>query len=101
MLRASLAACDATTVAMEAAREDVELTDLSVSVESETDFRGVLGVDGGGDPGPRSVRVRIELAAPGASEEQLQEIVRRAEAHSPVRDALARQISMTTEVVTH
>jgi uncharacterized OsmC-like protein len=101
MLRASLAACDATTVAMEAAREEVELTDLSVSVESETDFRGVLGVDGGGDPGPRSVRVRIELAAPGASEEQLQEIVRRAEAHSPVRDALARQISMTTEVVTH
>ena len=101
LLRASLAACDATTVAMEAAREDVELTDLSVSVESETDFRGVLGVDGGGDPGPLAVRVRIELAAPDASEDQLQEIVRRAEAHSPVRDAIAREISMTTEVVTH
>jgi uncharacterized OsmC-like protein len=101
LLRASLAACDATTVAMEAAREDVELTDLSVSVESETDFRGVLGVDGGGDPGPLAVRVRIELAALDASEDQLQEIVRRAEARSPVRDALARQISMTTEVVTH
>jgi hypothetical protein len=70
-------------------------------VESETDFRGVLGVDGGGDPGPLAVRVRIELAALDASEDQLQEIVRRAEAHSPVRDAIAREISMTTEVVTH
>src|SRR5512144_648562 len=61
LLRAALAACDATTVAMEAARDGIELTDLAVSVESETDFRGVLGVDDSLDAGPRSVRVRIEL----------------------------------------
>lgn len=101
LLRAALASCDATTVAMEAARDNVELTELKVSVESETDFRGVLGVNGGSaHPGPIAVRVRIELTAPGATEEQLQEIVKRAEAHSPVRDALAREIPMTTEVVT-
>jgi uncharacterized OsmC-like protein len=101
LLRAALASCDATTVAMEAARDDVELTVLKVSVESETDFRGVLGVNGGSaHPGPITVRVRIELAASNATEEQLQEIVKRAEAHSPVRDALAREIPMTTEVVT-
>src|SRR5215212_2204795 len=45
LMRAALASCDATTVAMEAAREGVELTDLKVTVESESDFRGVLGVD--------------------------------------------------------
>jgi uncharacterized OsmC-like protein len=99
LLRAALAACDASTVAMEAARDGVELTDLSVSVESDTDFRGVLGIDSV-NPGPLAVRVRIELAADDATEGQLRAIVERAEAHSPVRDAVAREISMTTEVVT-
>jgi len=100
LMRAALASCDATTVAMEAARDNVELSELKVTVESETDFRGVLGVDGSAHPGPLAVRVRIELAAPDATEDQLREIVERAEAHSPVRDAISREVSMSTEVVT-
>ena len=100
LMRAALASCDATTVAMEAAREGVELTDLTVAVESETDFRGVLGGEGAVHPGPLAVRVRIELTAPDATEDQLRAIVQRAESHSPVRDALAREISMSTEIVT-
>lgn len=96
--RAALASCDATLVAMEAARDQVELSHLAVSVESESDFRGVLGVDDSIHPGPLSMRVRIELAAADATEDQLREIVRRAEAHSPVRDALAREVAMLTEV---
>jgi uncharacterized OsmC-like protein len=99
LLRAALSSCDATLVAMEAARENVELTDLTVIVESESDFRGVLGVDGRVHAGPLAVWVRIELAG-DAPEDQLREIVQRAEAHSPVRDALVREVSMTTEIVT-
>src|ERR687887_2723310 len=57
LLRAALAACDATLVAMEAARDGIELTDLQVSVESESDFRGVLGVDPSVPAGPLSMRV--------------------------------------------
>src|ERR687887_840779 len=94
MLRAALASCDATAIAMDAAREGVELTELAVTVESESDFRGVLGVDDSVHPGPLAVRVRIELAAPDADEEQLRELVRRAEARSPVRDAVVREVSM-------
>jgi uncharacterized OsmC-like protein len=100
LLRAALAACDATLVAMEAARDGIELTDLEVSVESESDFRGILGVDPSVHAGPRSVRVGIRLAAPDATEDQLRAIVERAEARSPVRDALVREVSMTTELVT-
>ena len=98
--RASLASCDATLVAMEAARDGIALTDLEVSVESESDFRGVLGVDRSVEPGPQSVRVRIRLAATDATEDQLRAIVERAESHSPVRDALAREVHMTTEIAT-
>jgi uncharacterized OsmC-like protein len=100
LLRAALASCDATVVAMEAARDGVELTDLTVSVESDSDFRGVLGVDDSVHPGPLAVRVRIELTAADATEDQLREIVRRAESHSPVRDAVVREVSMSTEIVT-
>jgi uncharacterized OsmC-like protein len=100
LLRAALASCDASLVAMEAARDGVELTDLTVAVESDSDFRGILGVDDSLKPGPVAVRVRIEVAANGATEDQLREIVRRAEARSPVRDALEREMAMSTEVVT-
>jgi uncharacterized OsmC-like protein len=100
LLRAALASCDATAVAMEAARDGVELTDLTVTVESESDFRGVLGVAESVPPGPLSVRVRIELAAGNATEDQLLEIVKRAESRSAVSDAVARAVSMTTEIVT-
>jgi uncharacterized OsmC-like protein len=100
LMRAALASCDATLVAMEAARDGVELTDLKVTVDSESDFRGVLGVDDSVNAGPREIRVRIELAAANATEKQLREIVQRAEARSPVRDALVREISMTTNVAT-
>jgi uncharacterized OsmC-like protein len=98
LLRAALAACDATLLAMEAARDGVELTDLAVSVDSESDFRGVLGVDQTVQPGPRSMRVDIRLAAADATEEQLRAIVERAESRSPVRDALARAVPITTEI---
>jgi hypothetical protein len=59
----------------------------------------VLGVDDSVNAGPVAVRVRIELAAPDATQDQLREVVRRAELRSPVRDALARELSMTTDIV--
>jgi uncharacterized OsmC-like protein len=100
LLRAALAACDATLVAMEAARDGIELTDLQVSVASESDFRGVLGGDPSIHAGPRSIRVAIRLAATDATEDQLRTIVERAESRSPVRDALVREVPMTTEIAT-
>jgi len=69
-------------------------------VESESDFRGVLGVDPSVHAGPASMRVRIRLAAADASEDQLRAIVERAESRSPVRDALMREVTMVTELVT-
>jgi uncharacterized OsmC-like protein len=99
LMRAALASCDATLIAMEAARDGVELTDLKVTVDSESDFRGVLGVDDSVHAGPRAVRVCIEVGAANATGDELRAIVQRAEARSPVRDAVVREVSMTTEIV--
>jgi hypothetical protein len=82
---------------MEAARDGIELTDLEVSVESESDFRGVLGVDPTLNPG-LSMHGTIRIAAPNATDEQLSTILERAEPRSPVRDALAREMTMSTEI---
>ena len=99
LLRAALASCDATLVAMEAARSGIELTKLAVTVVSESDNRGVLGI-GDAPPGPLFVRVRVELAASNAGDDELRELVHRAESRSAVLDAVSRAVPVTTEVVT-
>ncbi len=59
LMRAALASCDATVIAIEAAREGIELTALTVTVDSESDARGVLGVGDGVPPGPLGGRRRV------------------------------------------
>jgi hypothetical protein len=55
LLRAALASCAATTVAMVAAEQGLELTDVEVTADSRSDHRGMLAItDDGADvvPGP-------------------------------------------------
>ena len=98
LMRAALASCDATIIAIEAARAGIELGELSVTVESVSDSRGVLGVGDAVPPGPLEVRVRIELAG-AATEDRLRELVERAELRSAVGDAIRREVAVTTEIV--
>ena len=59
-LRAALANCDATAIAMRAAQRGLVLSALEVTVDSQADDRGLLGLRGAGVlPGPTSMRVRI------------------------------------------
>jgi uncharacterized OsmC-like protein len=99
MLRAAWAACDATAIAMRAAELGITLTELDVTAESESDFRGVLGVGDDVLPGPTSATLRVRIAAEGVDSEQLREIVEWADAHSPVGDALRREVPVEVEVV--
>ena len=99
-MRAALAACDATTIAMRAARLGVQLDTLEVSVESETDSRGLLGMDDSVPAGPLSMTTRICIGAAGADPAQLRQIVDWALAHSPVADAVKRSVSVRVDVRT-
>jgi uncharacterized OsmC-like protein len=98
-LRAALAACDATVIAIEAARDGISLSRLEVSVSSETDFRGTLAVDDSVPAGPLAVHVRVCVASDDADEDALRAVVERIETLSPVGDAVSRAIPMTTEIV--
>lgn len=98
LLRAALASCDATVIAMRAAQLGIVLTSLEVSVDSVSDNRGLLGVGDGVPAGPLGMRVRVRLAADEVSPEQLRQLVQWAESHSPVGDALRRAIPCSTEI---
>ncbi len=98
LLRAAFANCDATVIAMRAAQLGVTLTTLAVTVDSESDGRGLLGMDDTVPPGPLSMRTRVRIGAKGVSPERLREIVEWAEAHSPVADAVRRAVPSRTEV---
>jgi uncharacterized OsmC-like protein len=98
LFRAALATCDATVIAMRAAQLGVPLTTLMVTVESESDDRGLLGMDHSIPAGPFSIRTRVRIGATGVASERLREIVTWAEAHSPVGDAIRRAVPSSLEV---
>jgi len=95
--RAAQAACEATMVAIRAAQEGIALDSLRVTVGSVSDDRGMLGL-ADVHPGPTESHARIEVSARGVSPEKLREIVRWAEAHSPVADALTRPVPHRLEI---
>ncbi len=98
VLRAAIASCDATLIAMRAAQEEIELSTLEVIVDSESDDRGILGMDESVPAGPLSTRIRVRIAAKGVPAEKLQEVVAWADRHCPVSDAVQRTVPTTVEV---
>jgi len=83
-MRAGLASCIATMIATRAAQLGISLSLLEVTVFSEVDYRGVLGLDDSIAPTMSNLRSQVKIAAAGASPTALIEIVRWGEEHSPV-----------------
>jgi uncharacterized OsmC-like protein len=98
LLRAALASCNATVIAMRAARLGVKLETLEVTVDSDSDNRGLLGLDDRVTAGLLSLRTKVRIGAKDAPPAQLRELVAWAEAHSPVGCTIRQAPSATTEV---
>jgi uncharacterized OsmC-like protein len=98
LLRAALASCVASLIAMESAREGLTLERLEVTVDSESDDRGILAIDPSVPGGPLSVRVRVLAEAAGAGSDTLREIVERGERLCPVYDTVTRAVPVTLQI---
>jgi uncharacterized OsmC-like protein len=98
LFRAAIAACDTTLIAMRAAMLGVELTEVQVTIDSESNDRGILGIDESVPAGPLSIRTRVRLGARNTEEESLRDLVEWAIAHCPVCDAAQRAVPITTEI---
>ena len=84
---------------MRAAALGVTLDTLDVTVDSESDDRGILGIDEAVPAGPLSTRVAIRIAAAGVESAELEAMAHWGVAHCPVCEAMERAVPMTTEVV--
>ena len=101
LLRGAIASCTATVIAMRAAKLGVALSNLEVTVETDSDLRGILGLDENVSAGHGPVRMKVKIGAPTASPEVLREIVTWADRHSPVTCTVrqAPQCSLEIQVV--
>jgi uncharacterized OsmC-like protein len=99
LMRAALAACNATCIAMRAAKRGISLDRLEVTVSSESDNRGMLGLDEKVTAGMQGLLVHVRLSAPGTSAAELTELARWACAHSPVgcTDAPSARVEVQVE----
>jgi uncharacterized OsmC-like protein len=98
LLRASVAACIASVAAMRAAQLDLRGFRCEVDVDSESDDRGILGLDPAVPAGPLSLRIAIRLAADDAGGEPLRDLAAWAVKHCPVADAVGRAVPVTVEI---
>jgi uncharacterized OsmC-like protein len=97
-LRASVAACVASLATMRAAQLGLSGFACEVEVDSESDDRGILGLDASVPGGPLSMRIGLRMAADGAGLEALEELAVWAVEHCPVSDAVRRAIPVHVEV---
>src|SRR5580704_12825145 len=102
LLRAGLASCLATRIAMEAAAAGVLLTRLEVVAESTSDARGLLGMMGDtGEPvtpAPSEVRLEVRIAASNVSRDSIREMIDHSLRCSPVSAAVERAVPVALHV---
>ncbi len=83
LMRSAIASCTATVIAMRAAKLGVALSALEVTVDTDSDLRGILGLDEKISAGQSAVRMKVKIAG-NAAPQVLRDIVAWADAHSPV-----------------
>ena len=98
LLRASLASCTATTIAMRAAKLGVSLTTLEVTVESSSDNRGMLGLDDKISAGLSPITTRVKIGASDMAADQLRELAEWGDRHSPIACTARSSPSWSFEV---
>jgi uncharacterized OsmC-like protein len=89
LLLGALAACAQVTCQMVAAAMELPVDDIAVTVEGDLDLRGTLGLDRESKVGFEAIRLRLDVTAPEASEEQLAALREKTERYCVVLQTLA------------
>jgi uncharacterized OsmC-like protein len=87
LLLGALAACAQLTCQMVAANMGIDAR-VEVDVEGDLDLRGTLGVDRDAAVGFEAIRLRFEVDAPEASEEEIASLIERSERYCTVLQTL-------------
>ena len=98
LLLGALAACAQVTCQMVAAAMGIETERIEVVAEGEIDLRGTLGVSREAPVGFEAIRLRFDVEAPGASDEELASLIEKTERYCTVLQTLRNppEIELTT-----
>lgn len=94
--RGALGSCLAIGYATWAAVLDIPVDRIEVEVESDYDARGQFGITGDA-PGFSELRYRVHIESP-ASEAAVEELIKKADNHSPVLDDFKRPVPVKREI---
>jgi uncharacterized OsmC-like protein len=97
LLLGSLAACAQITCQMVATAMGIPVERVGVCAEGDLDLRGTLGVARDAPIGFEGIRLRFDIVAPAATEEQLRALREKTEQYCVVMQTLQRPPSVTTE----
>jgi uncharacterized OsmC-like protein len=97
-MRAATASCVASLIAIRAAATGVDVTEIEVEVDSESDDRGILGLDPAIPAGALSIRIVVAIDAPGQDHAAHEQLAAWAVEHCPVSDTIARAVPISVEV---
>ena len=90
LLLGALAACAQLTCQMVATAMGLDARRVEVLVEGDLDLRGTLGIDREVSAGFEAIRLRFEIDAPDASDDDLEGLMKRTERYCTVLQTLER-----------
>jgi uncharacterized OsmC-like protein len=99
LLRAAAASCVASLIAIRAATLGAIVGVIEVTVDSESDDRGILGLDDSIAAGALSVRVAVRFTGTDLDAEWQRDVAAWAVAHCPVTESLTRSIPLDIELL--
>jgi uncharacterized OsmC-like protein len=97
LLLGALAACAQITCQMVAAAMGIPTERIEVTVEGDMDLSGTLGISKEVQVGFESIRLHFDVAAPGATPEQLRGLREKTEQYCVVMQTLMRPPKMQTK----
>src|SRR5207245_10428024 len=97
LLLGALAACAQITCQMVAAAMGIPTDRIEVVAEGELDLRGTLGISREVTVGFEKIRLRFDVAAPGATAQQLSALRETTEQYCVVMQTLTRPPAIETE----
>ena len=94
----ALAGCVTTTTVLHATARGIKIHRISTRLVGDMDLQGLLGLDDSVPVGYRQIRIEMDIDA-DASDEELDDLLQFAEAHSPVCNTVCRPVPVVLERV--
>ena len=92
----ALAGCVTTTTVLHAAARGIQIERMSTELVGTIDLQGLLALDDAAPVGYKQIQIKMDIAA-DCSDEELDELVTFAQAHSPVCNTICRPVPVTVE----